>query len=91
MAQYISYTGDNDDRRALRDLVSWFGFRKSLFIWREFHKCVRWLKEHPEGSVIGWLNSMSMALKIGGVSGHPVHCLIKRFFGEAVLEEWSKA
>lgn len=88
MAYDVSYKGDNSDHRALLDLVRWFGFKKSLLIFRSFRDSAAYFKANPEGSVNKWLDGAVFSIEMGGVSGHPVRRLIARFFGEQVLSDW---
>jgi len=87
----ISYRGDNSDHRALLDLAHWFGFNKTRVIFREFRNAKRYLDAHPEWDPTKFLNGSVMAIEFGGVSGHPVRCLIRRFFGEEVLQAWIRS
>lgn len=84
----ISYKGDNSDRRALLDLVRWFGFKRSRVIWKEFRNAKVYITNHPEWDPTQFLNGSVMAIEFGGVSGHPVRCLIRKFFGDEVLQAW---
>lgn len=91
MAYYVSYKGDNDGRRAVRDLVSWFGFRKSLLIFRDLYKARRFFKAHPEKDLNSYLSRVDLLLCMGGVSGEPVRRLFARVFGEEALQKWLAA
>ncbi len=40
MQTEIHYRGDNNDHRALLNLVQWFGYRKSILIFRELRNAM---------------------------------------------------
>lgn len=79
MARYVSYKGDNSGRRAINDLIGWFGLSKSKLIFRG----VRAAKTFAD------IDRMDMAISFGGVSGEPVRRLYAHIHTEGVLEEWS--
>lgn len=80
MTYEVSYKGDNTGRRAINDLIRWFGLDKSKMIYRAVRDC------HNCND----LDSVNMAISMGGVSGEPVRRLIAHIHGEATLEMWSK-
>lgn len=88
MQTEISYRGDNTDHRALLNLVQWFGYRKSMLIFRELRNAKRYLDAHPTWDPNQFLNTTCFAIEMGGVSGHPVRRLFAKFFGEDVLAAW---
>ena len=81
----VSYKGDNDDRRAVRDLVQWFGFRKSMLIARAVKSAARMSDDEKRNN---YLNSLCFSIEMGGVSGHPVRRAIARWGSEEMLANW---
>jgi len=77
----ISYKGDNNGRRAIIDLIRWFGLRKSKLIFRS----VRAAKTFAD------LDKCDMAMSFGGCSGEPVRRLIAHIHGQNVVDAWVKA
>ena len=78
----INYTGDNNDHRAIIDLIRWFGLSKSKLIFRGF----RAYKEDVHG-----INQLIITISIiGGVSGHPVRRLVAYCCGEEMLQKWQE-
>lgn len=79
MSHYtVDYRGDNNDQRALRDLVQWYGFRKSRFIFAECRNA----------KTFADLDNLDRALSFSGCQGHPVICLFRRFHGEEAIARW---
>jgi hypothetical protein len=70
--------GTKESRRALLDLVEWFGWKKSLLIFRETKKCVTFRQ----------LDGVDMAIAFGGVGGRPVLDLFRRIHGEEAVVKW---
>lgn len=88
----VSYKG-RDPRDSILDLVQWFGFRKSLGIFRHFRAIQVWYAENQEAegaeqAMIKAMNGATFAIEIGGVSGEPVRQLVKRFFGDTLYQKW---
>jgi hypothetical protein len=77
----ISYRGDNSGRRAINDLIRWFGLGKSKYIFRACRQC----------KTMQDLNCISIGVGIGGVSGEPVRRLIAYCHGEETLARWIKS
>lgn len=90
----VSYKGQNSDRKALLDLVEWFGFKKSLLVFRSIRQIRDWWK-HWEGrgdeakaKLFQTLNGHAFAIEMGGVSGEPVRALLRKYLGEDLVKEW---
>ena len=82
MSHYtVSYRGDNSGRKAINDLIGWFGLNKSKLIIRGMRAC----------KTFSDIDGVDMAIGFGGVTGEPVRRLISYCFGEEVLQAWSKA
>jgi hypothetical protein len=69
MSYEIKYHGDK--RKALNDVVRWFGLRKSILI----------IKLIKGG---GSFEGIHFAVSFGGVSGYPVRCMIERYHQRVV-------
>lgn len=88
MHRDISYKGDNSDHRALNDLCQWFGFKRSLLIFREAQRISRIADESERNKA---LDGLCFAVEMAGVSGHPVRRLFAHFIGEDGLASWIKS
>ena len=75
----IDYTDDNSGRRAIIDLVRWFGLSCSKQIFR----AVR------DAQTFADLDSIDRAILFGGVTGEPVRRLIEYYHGPLGLAAWS--
>lgn len=74
----INYAGDNSGRRAICDLIRWFGLRRSILIIRKLKAC----------KTLADLDRVDMVCCFGGVQGEPVRRLIAYIHGERVLSRW---
>jgi hypothetical protein len=81
MAVTVSYRGDNTGRRAIIDLIRWFGLHKSKIIFRAVRQCETFQE----------LDQCNMAISFGGVQGEPVRRLIAYCHSDDVLARWIKA
>jgi hypothetical protein len=81
MKTEISYRGDNTKRRAINDLIRWFGLSKSKLIIREVRKC----------RTMGDLDGINIAIAFGGCEGEPVRRLFAHIHGEDALARWIKS
>ena len=78
MHMEISYKDDITGRKAMCDLVRWFGISKSKLIIRGLRGCKKY----------GDIDSMNFAISFGGVEGEPVRRIISHVLGEQVLTTW---
>ena len=67
-----------NSRKALLDLVEWFGWKKSLLVFRETKKCTTFRQ----------LDGVNMAISFGGVSGRPVLELFRKIHGHQAVSKW---
>lgn len=77
----ISYKGDNTKRRAIIDLIGWYGLSKSKLIFRSV-RAAKTIKD---------LDNCDMAICFSGVTGEPVRRLFAYCHGEHVLDFWMNA
>lgn len=74
----ISYKGDNSPRRAIVDLIQWFGFRRARQLCRLAAGKPAFGNPGIEDLSERW-NTFNWACGFGGVSGHPVRETFKHF------------
>lgn len=87
----VSYKGDKDGRRAINDLIGWFGLSKSKLSIKTVKEVRDYKATHPDYDPNKMLNSISMSISFGGVSGHPVRALFEHYLGREILENWMKS
>lgn len=88
MQQTVNYKGDNTGRRAINDLLRWFGLAQSKFIIGEMPRARDFARRHPEWNSNKFLNGACFAIEIGGVQGEPIRRLFAHYLGEARLQAW---
>ena len=81
--QEINYTGrTNQERDAVRDLVQWFGFRRSRLIARSAKYA------HTTANPLQYMKQLDMAINMGGVEGYPIFCAFRRWAEPKLYQQW---